>query len=383
MIPLSQQKNTAYWKIGDVEYPNKMQAIFAAQEQNLGPDSITYGFNEYWWDQHDWAIEPTESLDELYVRRARQLREKYDTIIIRFSGGSDSANILRIFVDNNIKVDVVAMSVYNDGDLDWTIVPNNIEKRELALPLIEQLKDQGAEFKAVVSDYGDALSIIKNRPEWYLDYITPRLAMVELLNFQCTRAPEYQEYNNPRTCTVVGLDKPNVWCKHGKIWYWQIHDYFSHMTVPCNEMIPEPFYWSADMPEIPIKQSHVVKNFYKNHLGACKTATPETHYITSKNSLIPLIYPKYYGHVDPFADKLPYYDMSESVALWKKENEYGAHSPIAMGSDTNCYLSPYYQTWVDGIDTLEHKLQRRFKNRESIWRDGIVPIYAKSRWLGK
>jgi len=385
MIPLSEQKNTGYWKIGNVEYANKMQAFFAAQEQNLGPDSVSYHYNDLWWDQADWSKEPPETLDELYVRRARQLREKYDTIIIRFSGGSDSANILRTFVDNNIKVDVVAMAVYSDGDPDWTISPNNIEKRLLALPLIEQLKDQGAEFKAVVSDYGDALSILKDRPEWYLDYNTPKLTMVELLNFQCTRAPEYQEYNNSRTCTIVGKDKPGVWCSNGKIWFWKVYDFYSHMTQPCNDMIPEPFYWSADMPEIPIKQSHVVKNFYKDKLEGGNMVKFDMHSLTftGKCRLIPLIYPKYYGYIDPFDKELPYYDMSKDVVQWKKENDFSVWSPRIMGTDWTCHLSPYYQTWVDGIHNLDRKLKREFKNGETIWRDGIVPVYTKSRWLGK
>lgn len=383
MTSLREQKNTACWTVGETEYANKIQAFFAAQQQNLGPDKVRFHYNDLWWDQADWTQEPNESLDELYVRRARQLREKYDTIIIRFSGGADSVNILRTFVDHDIKVDVVAMSVYSDGDPDWNIVPNNIEKKMLALPLIERLKDQGAEFRAVVSDYGDALSIIHNRPEWYLDYNAPRLSMVELLNFQCTKAADYKVYDNPSTCTVVGLDKPSVWCAHKKTWFWRIHDFLSHMTVPCNSMIPEPFYWSADMPEIPIKQSHVVKNFFKKHIETGNTTYTGVHWFCRKTQLIPLIYPTYFGNLDPLADKLPYYDMTEDVEQWKSQNGVGEASPLAMGTTTTCHLSPYYQTWVDGIDALEQKLQRRFKCGDSIWRDGVLPIYTKSRWLGK
>jgi hypothetical protein len=108
------EKNRGYWLVEDEYYTNKVNAIIAAQHRNLGPEGITFHYNDEYWDQIKWHIEPTETLKELYIQRAKQLRKKYKTLILRFSGGADSYNILRTFVDNNIKLDVVAIAA-DDG----------------------------------------------------------------------------------------------------------------------------------------------------------------------------------------------------------------------------------------------------------------------------
>ena len=61
----SQTKNRGYWKVAGQEYGNKVQAILEAQRLNLDITDISFHYNDTWWDQHDWAVEPHESLDEL------------------------------------------------------------------------------------------------------------------------------------------------------------------------------------------------------------------------------------------------------------------------------------------------------------------------------
>lgn len=110
------EKNRGYWCVAGEYFNNKVTAILAAQHRELNFSDITYHYNDEWYDQHDWSVEPSESLDELYLKRARQLREKYKTLIFRYSGGADSTNILRTFVDNNIKLDIVTMNEWHAPD---------------------------------------------------------------------------------------------------------------------------------------------------------------------------------------------------------------------------------------------------------------------------
>lgn len=385
MLP-SQIKNKGYWKVNGVEFDNKIRAVLSAQQQNLGPSNITYHYNDTWWDQHDWSVEPNESLDQLYLRRAKQLRETYDTLILRFSGGSDSVNILKTFVDNNIKLDVVVMSVWALGDPDNTIVPNNIEKVKLAFPMIEQLQAQGTELKVFVSDSSQLMSTLGDDLEWFLKIDAPRFSVIDITAHQIATVPELSQWNNPRTGCILGVDKPQVWCKHEKIWYSKLNDVLHTMHTKCNEMIPEPFYWTADMPEITIKQSHVVKNFYQKnqHLMESSITDPTTKSIVGKKSrLIPLIYPRYFDDVDLTKESLPYYDMTDHGQDYRREHGLGPQSPRGMGSDTLVHLSPYYKIWRDGIDHADSMIDRRFKNLDTIWQGGLIQLYTKPRWLGK
>jgi hypothetical protein len=66
------------------------------------------------WDFHRSAFEcvinnPNINLNllDLYKERAQQLRDSYDYLILAYSGGSDSDNMLKTFLYNNIKIDEI------------------------------------------------------------------------------------------------------------------------------------------------------------------------------------------------------------------------------------------------------------------------------------
>jgi hypothetical protein len=375
-------KNKGYWKVNGVEYNIKLNAVLAAQEQNLTHTDITYHYNDYYWDKFNWHQEPKQSIDELYIQRAQDLRAKYKTLILRFSGGADSTNILRTFLDNNIKIDIVAVNMWNQPGVDPYIQPSNIEKRDIALPYLEALKKQGADFKVIVNDFSPVLSIIKDDPDWIFKFDAPRFSIVDLCLSRALNTPEFTEWDHPDTCIITGVDKPMVWCKQGKIWYFALTDVLHDIHQSVNNMTQEPFYWTADMPEIPIKQSHLVKKFWSNHVDKIphQGYSSDTRTFWSKTSLIPLIYPKYFGNIDPFSKHLPYYDMSDVTLAYRKG--YG-HAPRGTGIDFGIDQSEYYDVWKQGIDTVDKLVDRRFKNYDSIWKNGLVVILSKSRWIGK
>jgi len=62
----------------------------------------------------DWETEPTDSLSNLYRKRAQQIRDSYDYIVLYFSGGSDSITMLNAFMKNDIEVDEVVVYVNTD-----------------------------------------------------------------------------------------------------------------------------------------------------------------------------------------------------------------------------------------------------------------------------
>jgi hypothetical protein len=220
-------KNRGYWCVDNEYYDNKVKAIIAAQHRNLGPDDITYHYNDVWWDQIDWTSEPTESVEELYVKRAQQLREKYKTIIIRLSGGADSTNILRTFVDNNIKVDVVAMNEWHEPGTDPWLPTINIEKKLLAKPLVEQLIKNGAQFEVITNDFSSTISVLGNDPAWIFDIDAPKFSLIDITAHRALTTPEFDQWNDPSTAVIVGVDKPKVFCKQRKIWYFSMPDFFT------------------------------------------------------------------------------------------------------------------------------------------------------------
>ena len=53
----------------------------------------------------NWNLEPKESLEDLYRKRAEQIRKDYEYVILAYSGGHDSSQVLETFYYNNIHID--------------------------------------------------------------------------------------------------------------------------------------------------------------------------------------------------------------------------------------------------------------------------------------
>ena len=65
------------------------------------------------YDQHDWTIEPETSLDQLMSEFAWRLRNRYERLILLWSGGTDSHTIYNIFRTNQIPIDEIIVKVGN------------------------------------------------------------------------------------------------------------------------------------------------------------------------------------------------------------------------------------------------------------------------------
>jgi len=375
------EKNRGYWLIDDEYYTIKVNAIIAAQHRGLGPEAISFHYNDEWWDQVNWGVEPDESLQELYIQRARQLREKYETLILRYSGGSDSNNVLQTFIDNDIKLDVIAMNEWHLAGTEPRLCAMNVERKLLAWPLLDQAIARGAKFEVITNDFSPTFGqAIGNDPAWIFDIDAPKFSSVDIANAQSMTTPEFDQWNSSTTGVIVGVDKPRIHLKEGKIWYFSMPDLLHTIFKPVNKMIPEPFYWTADMPELVVKSCHVVKNYWRNHMDRFAGAIGGVQSITGKPQLVPLIYPEYYGDLDPHAEKLPYWDHEIIIRNYTNNN---STAPRGTCADWQIHKSPHFATWKDGIDLADRLIERKFKNKDSIWENGLKTIYTKHRWLGR
>ena len=90
-----------YYTVGTFKTYSKLMAILEHEKTGVHPQ---WHFNDEEFSAHDWKQEPQESLVELYRRRAQQIRDRYDYLVLFYSGGADSTNILQTFINNDIKL---------------------------------------------------------------------------------------------------------------------------------------------------------------------------------------------------------------------------------------------------------------------------------------
>ena len=132
----NQKTKFGFYQVGNRTTFSKIEAIEWQQQLKFFPQ---WNFNEDIFSSYNWKIEPIETLDELYARRARQIRDTYDYVVVCYSGGADSSNVLDTFVKNNIHVDEVL--TINQFEFDSNPLSElNIEQTKVVYPSIQKLE---------------------------------------------------------------------------------------------------------------------------------------------------------------------------------------------------------------------------------------------------
>lgn len=115
MIGLENHPYYYYYQIHNQKFSTKLFALYArSKSQNK---HIIWNFPN--WENAlskiDIFKEPEESLQDLYLQRAIQLRNEYDYLILYYSGGEDSNQILETFMLNGIFIDEIVIFEKHDN----------------------------------------------------------------------------------------------------------------------------------------------------------------------------------------------------------------------------------------------------------------------------
>lgn len=241
-------------------YKNRYEAI-------ISPNPCWF----YWYDkelkQLDWQTEPSESLQQLYKERAQWIRDNYEYVIVAYSGGIDSTNVLESFYYNNIHIDEIlsigALSQeYFEGtdenlcaDLKYNVFST---LNKLNLP----------KTKITIEDYTKYLNSIDNfeilkicGTEWYKNIGS----YYSIHNFFWNNLKN--KYKDKKVGIVFGTDKPFVFEFNNKL-YTQFNDrqIFDYGNIPYNGNFQRVnFYTSLQSTKLIKKQLYSIINFQKEY----------------------------------------------------------------------------------------------------------------------
>ena len=267
----SRQDKFGFYQAGEFKSYSRFEA---AEKSVRSGHKLHWNFNDEIYSCLDWTQEPVESLGELYRQRAQQLRGKYDYLVLWFSGGADSTNILNSFIENDIKLDEVASYVNYEATGDrYNFL--NAEIYHVAAPVIDIAKIKQPWLQHTVIDLAQLT----------MDYFLDKSAKFDWIY-------HVNSHINPNACArrdiklkipswnkmfddgkkvgfIYGIDKPRVQGNNGK-YYFVFSDMLDNaVSAECQMAnrsweFNELFYWTTDLPNIAIKQGHVVKNYLKS-----------------------------------------------------------------------------------------------------------------------
>jgi len=255
-------------------FSNKLEAILEANASNAW---VEWDYHEDIFSRSRWDIEPPVTLDGLYRERALQLREAYDYLVLFYSGGVDSWNILNTFVKNNILLDEIYMwgafeaEQRESARLGWSTDPGYYTREiKQSLPLVEKLvANKGT--KVNVYDWTKDILAAANDRDWIwtAGVRFDPTCMVRSKFHKVFREHNELVHKGKKVGFVFGIDKPRLLRDDRSIYFVFLDVIMTTGTLPTNDILgeywenDEYFYWSPNMPELAIKQSHMVANHLK------------------------------------------------------------------------------------------------------------------------
>lgn len=261
-------KACGYYKVESKLYSSKNQAIYEASKTN---QNITWYFNDDIYDKC-LAIRKLGNcdLDSLYKLRALQLRETYDYLILNYSGGPDSHNILMTFLNNNIKLDeihvkfssTVDSKIYKPNKVNINSENIHSEYDYAIKPVLEKLKITHPDIKIDIHDI--FINIPNITYDTFLTAPSHYLGAFELLRqSKYSNSVTKQIDKGKKVADIYGIDKPLIIFKDNSF-FTLFMDTMVSVAGNRHDNI-ELFYWTPDMPELALEQAFKLYEFFKKN----------------------------------------------------------------------------------------------------------------------
>ena len=259
--------------VGELRFLDKYDALVFATQTN---QTVTWEFNDAVFSCFDWTVPVPESINELYKRRAQQLRDKYDYVSLFFSGGLDSTNVLHAFIDNDIRLDEIVMykprcHVYDPS----SSAPGFNLFSELEFSALPHLQKyvEGKGIKVRTIFFEDVLDTLLRNNTYVSQF--HKLSVLSASNLarvaMAVTDPDWRSLYDAgkNVAHIQGVDRP-VLRKQGAGYTFAFNDTvssFSFEPAEANETSEklkahqhhEWFYWTPDLPKLVVKQAQLTK----------------------------------------------------------------------------------------------------------------------------
>jgi len=369
-----------FYTVGDRTHYSKVHALIDGTKTNQFP---IWNFNNDVFGAQKWDEEPGVDLRELYRIRAQQLRDQYDYIRIEASGGGDSTTTIFSFLLNDIHIDEIIFRYPKSGEANLEIdatnfrCENTLSEYEFAVkPLFNWIHTNYPKVKITVHDYSADMLANEDRDESWVysakEFLQPG-HVTKFTNYQ-TIEQLHTADGGKRICVLYGIDKPKICIRDDK-WHLYFMDFQANYANPdvgdYNNITNEYFFWSPDLPEILIKQAHIVMNWFNSpsnqHLQfLARWPNYSVAQRTTYEAMIkPLVYPDY----DPltFQVKKPGSNFYSEMDHWFYQN-FSHHK--------------LYRSWQAGLDFVERSIDAKFFNREFDRAVGFVGFLSPFYYIG-
>ncbi len=386
-----------YYVVNNQKFHSKVQALICASEllnrinEKISESSfkiedpkilIKWNFNDEIFQAYNWKIEPEEDLDTLYHRRALQLRQKYDHIIVYYSGGSDSHNMIMSFLNQNLFIDEIIVHHVNSGikilenlemsNVDARIQPLTETKLQL-FPRLKEISSLSPKTKIKIFDTTNhTIENFSNKQDgsWVLN-VREELNPIDSAKYNFIQFDNYKKIveKNTKIGILVGLDKPKIRINNEKIYLcfvdrvYNINLFYQELEKYSNSQV-EFFYSSPDACELICKQSHELKKWVLSSKNNIKI-------LTDNHGVDHSIYLKVKEKIETLnrISRLFFEENARSIlypTTWKKDWFQAKKSTLNWNSEADFWFHSRFDSnslqgscWKNSIKYIREKIDEK------------------------
>jgi hypothetical protein len=262
-----------YYDVNGKVFYNPFSAFFWAAHNDTHTFPKFNFFDNQFCDIN-WHQEPQQSWQDLKESRARSLREKYDKLILAFSGGTDSTTVYRVFEKLKIHIDEIVIG-YNERNavgqpkqnVHW-ILKNHWDKTTKITHYNRE--KQWLNDSNFLNDESLILPDSSGVP-----YIHAALSGPQDRFFSEYLRDQYQDSN---WCLLFGYEKPHVLKDQAGWWVTHLSKVYQFNTRPDHV---EWFFIDPQDPTLHIKQCHLLKNYASKFINPITNWSSVTHGVES------------------------------------------------------------------------------------------------------
>jgi hypothetical protein len=378
-------RTLGYYTCNGLEFESKIQACFHSLKVNKPVDWV---FNDVEFGLYDWTKEPEETLDQLYDKRVKELREKYDYLILSYSGGSDSHNILMSFIRQGIHLDELLINTMEKGWKPYTILdPTNTsslnsgaEHYLQTIPRLKEVEKFIPRTKITICDLTDHVNdaLLKAGDASWVMQKREALNPIGITRFNYIYFDEVRKRfdKEKKIGIILGVEKPKSAIHKGQFWL-RFNDRAANMVTIIDHIkdydnsVLEYFYWSPDCVPLLIKQGHVIKRWLEDNPSYqqywdSRTTDYKTVRFYHERLLRKVVYPSTWDD--------NWFQVDKATKDWYSEFDNWFIEGTA-GSKANAI-------WYEGVDYIKNSLSPFLRyDPDSNLPDGLQ-MYIKKYLIG-
>ena len=388
--PLSFFAKNGYYSIGDAV---AVHAVPAYQEATRTKLPIKWNFNDEVYNNFDWRSRLNLPITELYRRRAQQLRDKYDYLILWFSGGADSTTVLESFVNNGIHLDEVVVTwarTQTAGKYtpNFNTDPSNFKSEwDFSIePKLQWLAKNHPNVRITVLDHMGELDPFEDYADTWTVVEKHNYASIQRQRISDQSLRERSSrYKN--VASIAGCNPPEVAICDGK---W-LAVYFNNVLAsggngksdylldgtPRNV---EYFYWSPDCPEMLREQGHIILDRLNSDRAARELFT--TYGMRSKGYDYGLG-PDVHEARRTLIKSLVYPNWDLSTFQVKKPTDFYIECENYEWFFSNPESNAYLQAWKSAINSQYALIDKSWFGEKNRTLNYLRPFYSKFHIIGQ